>query len=56
MKIDVMEAVKKVNWKKVVTYGASIGMAAVAAVNDQKKEDEFTSMKEQLAKLTKEES
>lgn len=56
MKIDIMEAVKKVNWKKVGTYGAAIGMAAMAAISDQKKEDEFKSMKEQLAKLTKEES
>lgn len=52
MKIDIMDAVKKVNWKKVATYGAAIGMAAVAAVSDQKKEDEFQAMKETLAKLS----
>ena len=52
MKIDVKETLTKVNWKKIATYGAVIGMAAVSAISDQKKEDEFQAMKETLSKLT----
>ena len=57
MKINLKEIdLTKVNWKKIATYGAVIGMAAVSAISDQKKEDEFQAMKETLAKLSEKES